>query len=282
MIALMILSAFAAEPEFGGVADDRGVVEEPITDLDVELGGAYNGGNAVNFTMNGKVHFSYRWDANMFGTDIGTMLNLVKVDQDGDGTLSDAEREEGFSWSQQKVYGRVRYDRFFTAYDALYISANGERDPLAGLEFRFNQQVGYRRDFFNSDKVKLNLEVGFAYTEENFVTGRDDNGNIIDDAVVDAHYLAARLAIGFDYVFNENVTIGNSLMMTEPLYGSFADGSNTNWEDFRLLNNLSLTAKISKIFSFKTSYLVQFDNQPVPGFRKTDHNVLLTIVADIF
>ncbi len=275
---LLLGVAMADEPAYEGTTAVEEELEESNTNLSVELGGAYATGNAVSITTNAMIRFEYDWKTNRFAAFAGTLLNLSKVDRNGNGTLDPEERDDPLVWSQQKFFGGLRYDRYFNERSALYAAGAVERDPLAGLEWRFNEQIGYRHKFIENDTTNLHLETGLAYNQENFATGAD---GIENADRLDAHYLAARVFVGFQHEINETVVISDGLVMIEPLVGSFATGGLTNWEDFRLTNDLSLGVTLSEKFSLKYTFLIQFDNQPVPGFMKLDTTNLLTLVASI-
>lgn len=274
-------TAETAAPE-ESAAPEEPAAPKPETSLTAELGGSYTVGNVWVVNVVGGVNFSHTWGKNAFATNASTNLNIVKTDTDANGTLDDAERATDPVFTSQRVAGGVRYDRSLTDADNLFASAGVEHDRLAGLFWRFNQAIGYKRALVATERTSLGLEVGVSYNEENFVPTTDpDTGVVSNDKVLDAHYMAARVFLGFRHAFNDSVQIGDDLEMIEPLVGSFADGV-TNFEDFRLNNTLFLQAKLSDVFSIKLSSQLAFDNQPVPTFVKVDHTTALTLVASIF
>lgn len=283
LLALLLAAPALAQddPTYDGVEAPAEEKEKPETDLSATLGGAWTTGNAVVINVIAGLDFKHRWQQNRFSALAGTNLNLAKIDTDGNGTLDDAERAQDLEWTSQYVNGALRYDRFFGERDSIYVKAAGERDQLAGLLYRFNEQFGYARALVKTDATNLDLETGLAYTQENFATGTDDDGNPINTEILDAHYLALRVFLGFSHAFNDNVSISDDLEMIEPLVGSFPDGT-TNFEDFRLTNVFGLTTRLSDRFSIKLTHNLRFDNQPVPGFRKLDQTTGVTLVASIF
>ena len=264
--------AQAQDPAYDGVSD-AAEAEAPETDLSAELGFTFASGNAYFITVNGGVNFAHRWRRSQFTANAGTNLNLARTDVDGDGTTADefvldengnpTDKRLPAVWTSQRVDGLLRYDLFFgkNLKNSFYIAAGAEHDRLAGLWWRLNQQLGYARNLVDTKRInkdgeeangtKLDLEVGLAYTEENFVDGVDDAGNAINTDVLDAHYLAARVFLGFSHEFNDVVSISDRIEFIENLFTPV---------DFRLYNSAALTTKLSD--------QVQYQAEPRPGLRQ--------------
>jgi len=273
ILALLSSLALAQDPAYDRTLKAADEAEKPVTNLQAEFGGAFTSGNAFAVAINGGLKGKHVWKSNQFAFGAGINLNMAKVDANGDGTLDDAERAQKLTFTSQRVFGMARYDRFFGKLNSLYVSAGGERDPFAGLLWRFNEQIGYRRVLVATKPTDLDLEIGLAYTEENFSTGADADGNPINDKILDAHYLGARIYISFEHRFNDTVALGDNVEMIENLFTP---------ADFRLVNNAYLTAKLSDKFSIRLSHRLAFDNLPVEGFRPLDQTTQLTLVASIF
>lgn len=277
MISMLLLAlagvAHAQDPAYDRVKAAEDAVEKPDTDLTANLGFSYASGNAVFIAVNGGLKFAHKWGQNRLQFDAGTNLNLAKIDTDGNGTLGADERAQKLTWTSQRVASAARYDRFFGAKDSLYLSGGFERDALAGLLWRFNEQFGYARVLVGTETTKVNLEAGVAYAEENFATGADADGNPIYTKVLDSHYLAARVFFGASHSFNKYVSLSDNVEMFENLFTPV---------DFRLTNTLTLSTKLSDKFSINVGHLLAFDNQPVEGFQKVDQTTMVTMVASIF
>ncbi len=276
MLTLFLaLSAIAddAAPAYDGVADAEEAVEKPETDLTAELGATFTSGNAFTFAFNGSVDGMHKWGQNRFKFGLGINVNLAKIDADGNGTLNDAERAADIAFTSERFTGGLRYDRFFGTSDSLYVSAGVERDRFAGLFWRFNEQLGYARQLVRTDTTHLELEVGVAYAQENFLPGTDDTGATINADVLDNQFIAARLYLGFGHAFNDFVEMGDEIEMFENFF---------SLADFRLYNTAYISVKLSDRFSLKLSHLLAFDNQPVEGFRTLDQTTQFTVVASIF
>ncbi len=263
LLALIGGLAHAEDSEFEGTDDAGQVFDETDSDLSVELGGAAAAGNTQFWTVNGLAAGAHRWKRNKLSLELGANAGRGLVDGDGDGFLSDAERNAGMQETARRFWAEGRYDRFVGNKDALYGLAGAFVDPFAGYDLRSHEQLGYSRLLVNEDDTHLVGEIGIDLAQENYVEGVDPNY---------ADILAARVMLGFDHAFNENLGFSERVEAYENL---------RDFEDLRVLNDLAFTAKVSNTFSLKLSHQLIFDNVPVEGFRKTDHTVLATLVASI-
>lgn len=293
----LVGSALAQDPKYDKTAAEVIAAEKPEHDLSAELGFLFSAGNTFNITANAGLAYSYKVKQNQFRLFAGAVINLARADSDGDGTVADEEVDldgdgdlDGpppLEFASQRAFGGLRYDRFFGHDDALFVSAGAEHDKFAGLEWRFNQQFGYRRVLLKNEKTSADLEAGFSYNEENFTEGVDADGNPTNTAELDAHYLAVRVFAGVAHAFNDVVSLSESLELIEPIL-AFRDpsaggtaGKITNFEDFRLINTFSINLKATDKLQFKISDRLAFDNQPPSDeYSKVDNTVAVTLVAN--
>jgi putative salt-induced outer membrane protein YdiY len=281
LILLAISTALAQDPTYDRTTAPAEAVQKPETDLSAELGFTQSAGNTFTFTVNAALKFAHRWGQNKFQASVGTYLNLGRLDENGNGTVADDEGK--LQWTAQRAFGGMRYDRFVTTNNSLYLSFGGEHDKPAGLSWRFNEQIGYARQLVKNERTAASLEAGAAYAEENYYATTDADGNPIFTGELDAHYLATRLFFGVTHAFNDIVSIGETLEAIEPLI-AYREGQTgmTNFQDFRFNNVFDVTAKVSDKFSLKVSDRLMFDNQPVtPEYSKVDNVAMVTLVATI-
>jgi putative salt-induced outer membrane protein YdiY len=69
---------------------------------------------------------------------------------------------------------------------------------------------------------------------------------------------------------SETATVSDEARFT----GTFADD-----EDWRVLQNASVTARLTALLSLKLSNTISYVNDPVPGFKNTDTNTSIALVA---
>lgn len=264
LLSLLAVSvALAEDPVFVGTAAPIPEVPKAETDLSAELGFAWTTGNTMTYTLNAGVNASHKWSKNKLGVVGGINQGQSVVDGDGDGKLSDAEREVGYAPTAKRVFVDGRYDRFFGEKNSLYVLGGWLTDSFAGYDYRAHEQIGYSRALVGTDRTKLVAELGADVAEENYVEGVDPNSDVI---------VAARVLVGLDHKFNENVAFSDKLEVYENVLAP---------ADLRVTNAASITASLSDRFSLKLSHALAFDNVPVEGYRTLDQTSTATFVASI-
>lgn len=261
---------FAADTDFSETKKDGAAVEEPEARLTAELGGALTTGNSEFYTLTGGVNGSYRWQRSQLAIKGGAIVGSSRIDGDGDGTLSEAEREEPMAPNARRLYADGRYDLFLSANDSLYLLAGAYTDRFAGFDLRTHEQIGYSRLLVKNDSTSLVGELGFDVAQENYIEGVEPNT---------ANIFAARGMLAFTHKFSESVGIED----TFEIYENVVDPA-----DLRILNSASLVSALSSKLSLKLSHNLIFDNRPVgfddeatATFRKLDQTMQVTLVASI-
>jgi len=240
--------------------------DEPESSMSAQVGGALAAGNTAAYNASLGFDASHKWDSNRIKGNAAALWGQSVADADGNGILSEGERDAGYVTNQQQLLADVRYDRFLGKNNSVYFLAGVLVDPFAGFASRSHQQIGYSRTLVDTKETDLVAEVGFDWAQENYV---------VTDPPQDPTYkdvFAARAMIGFKHVFNESVSFENTLEVYPNV---------VVLEDVRVMENASLAAKLSEKLGFKTSYNLRFDNQPVEGFRKADHALTASLVISI-
>lgn len=262
-LLLLTLAANAKESKLEQTVKDGEAVTEPKSDLAAELGGAMAAGNSAAYSVNAGITGAHRWANNRISGSAAALFGQAVVDLDGDGILSAEEREQGYKTNQQQGVGFLRYDRFVSKRNSLYALAGVLVDPFAGFASRSHQQIGYSRKLVTNDTTLLVGEIGFDWAQENFVAGQDPGY---------ADVFALRFMAGLQHTFNESV----QLKWAVEVFPNVVE-----LDDVRVNNTTSLAAKLSDKLGFKTTYIMRFDNVPVPGFRKADHALTASLVVTI-
>lgn len=255
--------AWGADPTFAGADKTVTEAEKPDSTLSAELGGTFTSGNTETFTLNGALHGSHTWKRNRMRVDLGANLGQSVVDADGDGHLDDDERAAGRAETARKYWSDVRYDRFVSQRDSLYVLAGALVDPFAGYDARTHGQVGVSHTFVDAERTKVLAELGADVAHENFVAGVTPN---------DAWIVAAHVLGGVTHEFNDVVSIDEKV----DVYENVLDPN-----DVRVLNTAALSAALGTVLSLKVSHQLTFDNVPVEGFRKLDQTSMVTVVATL-
>jgi putative salt-induced outer membrane protein len=176
-------------------------------------------------------------------------------------------------WKNKAAFVRSKAESELKAQTLLFLT-RAERDirpRLAGFG-----EYGYFRDEFAGIDHRNSVAGGLTY-------------KLIDLA---AHLLSIDGAIGYlneDRLDNENVSsatygtgaayrwkLSETATVTEEarFTGTFADG-----KDWRILQAVAVTARLTELLSLKVSNTVRYVNDPVPGFKATDTNTSIALVA---
>lgn len=275
LLLALVLPAAAQDDlaEFTAADQTTEEYEKPDTDLSAEVGGAFVSGNAVYYAVNGSLAFAHKWRKNKLDLGAGANYSTGKADADGDGTLSDAERAVDNIELSRKFFADLRYDRYLTQKDALYLWAGALHDPFAGYEVRVHEQLGYARKLVETEQTKLGAELGFDWAHEFFTEAQTSGNDFLETSTTYENVLAGRVGVTFSHAFNESVAFTDSA----EVYVNVIDP-----EDVRVLNEAALNTKLSDVFSLKLSNQLTFDNVPVEGFEKVDQITMVTFVASIF
>ncbi len=263
ILLLLTSLALAEESTFEETEEAGQKFDEPESELSVEAGATWAIGNTDYYTVNALLSGAHRFSRNKLALELGANLGKSVVDSDEDGILSDDERAEGRQETARKYWADGRYDRFIGERDSLYALVGALADPFAGYDYRIHEQLGYSRILVENSSTDVVTEIGADMAHEDYVEGVDPNWALI---------LAGRIMVGIDHKFNENVSFSEKV----ELYENILD-----YEDLRILNEASISAQLSDVFSMKLSNSLTYDNVPVEGYRPLDLTSMATLVASI-
>jgi putative salt-induced outer membrane protein YdiY len=83
------------------------------------------------------------------------------------------EETDGTTTKNQYLLGG-KYDRFFTEKWYGFVGLDFEKDKFKDLDLRSILSAGLGHQFYNTDDLKLSVEGGLSYTDDNFINA-DDN-----------------------------------------------------------------------------------------------------------
>jgi len=253
-------AAMAQDPEFANASEEElGELEKGV-DKPEWKAGALAGlilttGNARTTTLPMGAKASRKADKNKVQLELGGAFArssiFVANDGDGDGDIDANEYERLSQTSARSLEGKARYDRFLSAVDALYLSAQGLSNKPAGKRFVGGGQGGYSRTAYQSKKHLLVAEAGYDYSYEDPVVG-DGFSN---------HSL--RAFAGYEGKLSEDSGLDASL---EGLFNvnelDTPTGPADRFEDSRLTGKLALTTKLFEDISFRFGFEARYDNVP--------------------
>ena len=142
------------------------------------------------------------------------------------------------------------------------LSAFGEyayfRDTFAGIANRNSLVGGISYKVVDLPKHVFFTDAGLGYMNEQRLAGDD---------VSSATW---SLGAGYRWKISETAEFAEDFRMT----GLFAEGS-----DWRILQAAAVTARLTQLFSLKVSNTIRYAHAPVPGFKNTDTNTSVALVA---
>ena len=206
----------------------------------LDLGGALNRGNSTDDKLNINGEFVARDLENRY--TLGWEIN-------------EASSAQETTTSNRRLLGK--YDRFLTAKDYLFVSAKAENDKMADLKLRTALGTGYGRQFIDTERTKLSSEVGLNYVKERYYTASDDS------------FPTLSLGMKYDRKFWDE-----KLVFFE--YFSL-DTSLEDTSDTLVRNRVGFRVPIAKGLNLSTQFNLDYDNQPVPGNKRTDRAFVVSI-----
>lgn len=132
---------------------------------------------------------------------------------------------------------------------ALFVGAAFDRNTFAGIDRRFEEQIGVQWRPVAGAKDTLRFEGGASVTQQFAVGGAQTN------------FPAARFAGRWRHLFSP-----------QAYFQQFAEviPNLRNADDWRLNTESSVIAPISQHIGIKVSYVIRYNNIPVAGFQTTD------------
>lgn len=154
----------------------------------------------------------------------------------------------------------VRGDRGLSARVGVFAFVAYYRDPFAGLASRWSGGPGVTVGLVRAARDTLNLEGALTEQSERTTTA------------IDRSFAATRAAAAYKHTFKVNASFTQTLEWLANLETS---------DDYRLNSETAVVAPLSSKIGLRLSYVIRFDNQPEPTFKKTDR-ILTTGVQIAF
>lgn len=211
---------------------------------EAELSYVNSSGNTELETLAGKNTLKYEFTQDLSGTWKASMLY---------GKTDDVKTAE-----QYATEGRLDYkftDRFFSFVDGGWL-----KDEFSGIDSRYYGGAGSGYKVLAGEKHFLTTEAGLNYVKEEYT----------DDS--DKDYMEGRLFAGYEYHFSDKDRFSQTV---EYLY-DFDESENYN-----IISETSIISAMNDSLSLKVSYLVKYDNRPVPSsLERTDTILTVAMVVN--
>lgn len=267
MLAMLISaalpsSALADDPKFQfGKAEEVEKVKEVEWDAAAEVGVVFTTGNSETTTVSGALKASRKTGYNKLAIE-GSLTYArsglrVLEDMNGNGLIDDeSEIRTASSVTANTLASKIRYDRFLTKHNSLYIAALASRDVPAGKDAVLGGQVGYSRQIHKTEKTEAVAEVGIDYSHEDLTAGSS------------VSIISARGFLGFKGDMTEGTTLDTSIEaltnLNEETLATRGGEPATIGEDTRINGKAAINAKIGANLAFSTSIEMKYDRRPGP------------------
>lgn len=193
---------------------------------------------------------------------INTAGNTSTTSLNGDYTVSYLTGYWTFHQSMAIVYGKtsgvvtaeeyragLRAEWSVSRVLSVYGLGNFYRNRFGGIDHRYEEGSGLLYKAVDQPRQTFNFEAGISFLQETPIAQKQHN------------FTAARAAAFYKHLLGKTAFISQAIEVLP----DFQDG-----RDARVNSDTELAAALSARIALKFGYVVRFDNEPQPGFRKTD------------
>ncbi len=165
------------------------------------------------------------------------------------------------------LFSHLRYQYYFTQAIAWEVWVQGASNKFKRLTFRGLAGTGPRLELLRQEG--LSLAIGIHYMFEVEELRRDDDP---DEALSERnHRLNSYLSFSWDII--EQLSLSETVYF-QPRLDAFSS-------DFRVANELQLTAKVTQHFALGTNFAVAYDHEPPPDVEALDTSLLATMTLSL-
>jgi putative salt-induced outer membrane protein len=218
--------------------------EEKRWSEEAELSFVDTGGNTDVTSVSAKNLLTYKFTEKLMGA---WRIGALYGETDGEKTA-------------ESYFTELRMDYLFTTRFYGYASGGWMQDEFAGIDARYYVGPGVGYKFLTGPQHLLVGETGVSYAKEEYTDGTDKD------------YVQGRAFAKYEYAFTEKNKFSQSL---EYLH-DFDDSENYN-----VTSETAVISALSDSLSLKASYVVKYDNKPVPDtVEETDTILAVTLVVN--
>lgn len=261
VIAVVLAAGPAAAQKFEyGKFDEVKDVKDVEWKATAEAGLVFTTGNSESTTMTGGIKASRKTGANKLSIEGSAAYQKsalwVLNDRNGNDMIDDeSELQSVSTTTAETISGKLRYDRFLTELNSLFIAALASRDVPAGKEAVLGGQLGYSRSLYKSETALTLAEIGYDYSHEDLVASTDG---------LSIH--SARAFVGHKATMTPGADLDASVeLLTNLNKLDLPTGKDGGiFKDTRVNVKVALSAKIGANLSAQTSIEAKYDNRPSP------------------
>lgn len=257
----------------------------------VQLGGTFNYGNTRSFQLAGGTNFRVRRDVHLFAMEFAFTYGIASL-RDANGVFGP------WNANAQNINGKLRYDIFIDPDWSFFVVAVARNDPFAGLDFRFQGQLGIARNLFREAEGnhRMWVELGADITYDDLfpnplcpvnttlVSGTDTcmpmMGMPVPTLPGDRQHYAGRLYLGYDNHMNRE---WRYLTGVEGLAGALVGGSRdaagnpATVGNFRLNWTNELALNVVQNLAISLRFNLFYELVPPTGRDPVDTQTILSV-----
>lgn len=220
------------------------IAEERKWNDEAELSVVSTDGNSETKTISAKNILKYKFNERLLGR---WKAGALKGESDG-------EREA------EKYFSEIRLDYLLTEKIYTFGNVGWLKDTFSGIDSRYYVGPGMGYNFLKGPSHFLLGEAGLNYVNEDYTDDTDND------------FIAGRLFALYEYHF----TAKNKFSQSVEYLHAFDDS-----ENYSLNSETALISALNGNLSLKASYIINYDNKPVPDtLEKKDSILAMALVAN--
>jgi hypothetical protein len=258
--------AVAGDPkfEYGKQADVKDV-KDVEWNATAEAGLVFTTGNSETLTASGGLKASRKTGQNRLqleGTATYSKSGIrVLLDQNGNGLIdNEGEITSVETVTAETLASKLRYDRFLTELNSLFIAALASRDLPAGKALVLGGQAGYSRSLHKTKTSNTVGEFGYDFSFEDLVAGEAIQIHSLRAFM--GHHATMTEGAELDLSLEVLTNLNNEDLVTMNAEGELQSGG--PFEDTRVNARFAISAKIGANLAFQSSIEVKYDRRPGP------------------
>lgn len=261
VVAFLLAASPAAAQKFEYAKfDDVKDVKDVEWKATAEAGIVLTTGNSETITATGGIKASRKTGKNKLTLDASGAYAksglYVLEDLNGNGTIDDeSEITTVDTVTAETLAGKIRYDRFLTDLNSLFIAALASRDIPAGKQVVFGGQAGYSRSLYKSEAALTVAELGYDFSHENLVAPGPG---------MSIHSL--RAFVGHKATMTPGADLDASAeLLTNMNTVTMPTGQDGGpLQDTRINVKIAISAKLGQNLAFQTALEAKYDHLPGP------------------
>jgi hypothetical protein len=193
------------------------------------------------------------WTGNVSAGTYARATTRIVDDLNGNMMIDPGEVTEQTATSANNVAGKLRYDRYLTNLNSVYIAALGLVDHPSGKAFQGGGQIGYSRSLYKTDRAEATAELGYDLS---YLKVLDDGSTTIHSGRAFVGYKGKALNDSVIEASVEGLFNFNTITLGMRQAAAF--------KDTRVNAIVGVTTSLTKRISFALSFNAKYDQFPAP------------------